>query len=439
MKHLLSQLLLYQEVRNDPVLRSFSNIMDEIQTKGQPDPVRCDDMRAEIHTQIRHILDCGTTYGFDGNLWQNYLCYLIINDENPYALVSEKRPQQLGSASAFARSDYDVLRQLMHMDFSVLEETLSINCFSLLTHYQAIVKPERLYYHNVSAILRSLSRSLADAGNAEEFQQLMTEFYSSYGVGMLGLNRAFRIGKDDTQHVRLLPINNLESVTLDDLIGYDTQKKQLYDNTLAFVEGRTANNVLLYGDAGTGKSTSIKAIVNTFYAQGLRMIEIYKHQFQDLSTVISMIKGRNYRFIIYMDDLSFEEFEIEYKYLKAVIEGGMETRPDNILIYATSNRRHLVRETWKDRNDMEHDGDIHRSDTMEEKLSLVDRFGLNILYAKPSFDEYHQIVCSLAEKHGIQMDRTELLRAADQWSVRKAGYSGRIAQQFINSLNPLPS
>ena len=166
---------------------------------------------------------------------------------------------------------------------------------------------------------------------------------------MFGLNKAFRIQDRTDSKLVFLPINNMDKVMLSDLVGYEIQKKKLVDNTRAFVEGKKANNVLLFGDSGTGKSTSIKAIVNEFYDQGLRMIEIYKHQFKDLSNVIAAVKNRNYKFIIYMDDLSFEEFEIEYKFLKAVIEGGVETKPDNILIYATSNRRHLIRETWSDR------------------------------------------------------------------------------------------
>ena len=138
------------------------------------------------------------------------------------------------------------------------------------------------------------------------------------------------------------------------------------------------------------------------------MIEIYKHQFQDLSTVIARIKNRNYKFIIYMDDLSFEEFEVEYKFLKAVIEGGVETRPDNILIYATSNRRHLIKENWSDRDDMESSNGMHRSDTMEEKLSLVNRFGVTISYSKPSPKEYFHIVTELARRAGIDMEEKEL-------------------------------
>ena len=171
------------------------------------------------------------------------------------------------------------------------------------------------------------------------------------------------------------------------------------------------------------------------FRSGLRMIEIYKHQFDDLSTVISLIKNRNYKFIIYMDDLSFEEFEIEYKYLKAVIEGGLEIKPDNVLIYATSNRRHLIRETWNDRSDMETTDDIHRSDTMEEKLSLVDRFGITINFSSPSNKEYLEIVKQLAYRQGIDnLSEEELFAEARKWELYHGGLSGRTAQQFINYL-----
>ena len=163
------------------------------------------------------------------------------------------------------------------------------------------------------------------------------------------------------------------------------------------------------------------------------MIEIYKHQFRDLSTVIAQVKNRNYRFIIYMDDLSFEEFEIEYKFLKAVIEGGMETKPDNVLIYATSNRRHIIRETWSDRSDVEQNEGMHRSDTMQEKLSLVARFGVTISFSRPSQKEYFRIVMELAKRYpGITLSEEELCAEANKWELSHGGISGRTAQQFIN-------
>ena len=279
-----------------------------------------------------------------------------------------------------------------------------------------------------------LSTKIASAENEEEAFTIVTNFYRDYGVGKLGLNKAFRLSREHGK-LELVPITNTLEVRLSDLVGYEQQKQKLIDNTRAFVEGKRANNVLLFGDSGTGKSTSVKAILNEYYDKGLRMIEIYKHQFKDLSTVISLIKNRNYRFIIFMDDLSFEEFEIEYKYLKAVIEGGLEIRPDNVLIYATSNRRHLIRETWNDRTDMETDGDIHRSDTMEEKLSLVDRFGITINFSSPSPKEYLEIVKQLAIRQGINhLTQDELFAEAKKWELHHGGLSGRTAQQFIDYL-----
>ena len=186
-------------------------------------------------------------------------------------------------------------------------------------------------------------------------------------------------------------------------------------------------------ETSTGKP---KAVLNEYYDQGLRMIEIYKHQFRDLSAVIAAVKNRNYRFIIYLDDLSFEEHEIEYKFLKAVIEGGVETRPENVLIYATSNRRHLIRETWGDRADMKHDPDqeIHRSDTIEEKLSLSARFGVTINFSSPDRELFYSIVRTLAEREGIDIDEETLRREANRWELRHGGISGRTAKQFVDHL-----
>lgn len=289
-----------------------------------------------------------------------------------------------------------------------------------------------MYNKNVSEKVQALSEKLAKAANADEFFDIVTEFYKAYGVGMFGLNKAFRISATENGKLTFNPINNMDKVVLDDLIGYEIQKKKLVENTENFVQGRKANNALLFGDSGTGKSTSIKAIVNEYYDQGLRMIEIYKHQFKDLSNVIAAIKNRNYKFIIYMDDLSFEEFEIEYKFLKAVIEGGVETKPENILIYATSNRRHLIKENWSDRNDVVQENGMHQSDTMEEKLSLVNRFGVKINYSKPMKKEFNHIVLELAHKNNIEMDEKELLLEANKWELSHGGTSGRTAQQFIN-------
>ena len=205
----------------------------------------------------------------------------------------------------------------------------------------------------------------------------------------------------------------------------------------ALPEGRPCNNCLLFGDAGTGKSSSIKGLLNRYYDRGLRIIEVYKHQFRDLNDIIAQIKNRNYRFIIYMDDLSFEDNEIGYKYLKAVIEGGLEKKPDNILIYATSNRRHIVRERFSDKEDR--NDDLHTNETVQEKLSLAYRFGETIFFARPDKKEFENIVRTLADRYGVRMDEEELLLEANRWELSHGGLSGRTAQQFVDHLLGLQS
>lgn len=414
----------------DTILMELSDIIRKMDDGSQTK----EELVTRVLTQMKRLLQVATDYGFDKNLWHNYLTFLLITSENPFSITCEKVGANEGSVNYFAKGDFKAFKSLFDYDFGRLEEYLGIDCFSWISNYQAIGKKELMYNKNVSEKVQALSLKLEEAKDENEFFDCVTGFYRDFGVGMFGLNKAFRILSGDDGTVTFCPINNMDTVMLNDLIGYEIQKKKLVDNTRAFVDGKKANNVLLFGDSGTGKSTSIKAIVNEFYGQGLRMIEIYKHQFKDLSAVIAQIKNRNYKFIIYMDDLSFEEFEVEYKFLKAVIEGGVETRPDNILIYATSNRRHLIKENWSDRDDMENNGSLHRSDTLEEKLSLFNRFGVTINYSKPTQKEYFHIVIELARKAGITLAGEELRAEANKWELSHGGISGRTAQQFINYL-----
>lgn len=426
----VAKLILYRDLGENSILRKLAGIFEDY----EKDNCSAAELTTRIYEQMKALLDLSTVYGFDENLWHNYLTFILLTNENSFSMTSEKVGANDGTVNHFAKADFKVFKHLFDFDFSAIERDLEIDCFSTVCHYKAIGKKERMYNKNVSEKVQAVSRQIEQAEDENEIFKIITDFYKSYGVGMFGLNKAFRI-REDGSRVEFLPVNNTEQVLLKDLVGYEIQKKKLVDNTEAFVKGLPANNVLLFGDAGTGKSTSIKAILNEYYDQGLRMIEIYKHQFQDLSSVIAQIKNRNYRFIIYMDDLSFEEFEIEYKFLKAVIEGGMETKPDNVLIYATSNRRHLIRETWGDRSDMEQDEGMHRSDTMQEKLSLVARFGVTINFSKPTQKEYFQIVTELAKRYPeITLTDAELCAEANKWELSHGGISGRTAQQFINYL-----
>ncbi|MCC8138933.1 MAG: ATP-binding protein [Lachnospiraceae bacterium] len=423
-----AKLILYRDLGEDSILLKLSGIFEDFELKRAGNA----ELTTRIYEQMKALLDLSTQYGFDKNLWHNYLTFILLTNENSFSMTSEKVGANDGTVNHFAKGDFAVFKRLFDFDFSPIEEALGIDCFTTVCHYRAIPKKERMYNRNVSEKVQAVSEKIEQAKDENEIFDIITDFYAAYGVGMFGLNRAFRI-RHLEDGVEFLPINNTDRVVLSDLIGYEIQKKKLIDNTEAFIKGLPCNNVLLCGDAGTGKSTSIKALLNEYYDRGLRMIEIYKHQFQDLSNIIAQVKNRNYRFIIYMDDLSFEDFEIEYKYLKAIIEGGMETKPDNVLIYATSNRRHLIKESWSDRDDMENENGMHRSDTMQEKLSLVARFGVTIYYGKPTPKEYFTIVKELRKRYpSITCSDEELCAEANKWELSHGGISGRTAQQFIN-------
>jgi len=426
----ISNLFMYGGLDTDSILFKIGEIIQKFETSDYDKT----ELVRDIKNQLKRLLAVATDYGFDKNLWHNYIAFFLMMNENPFSLVCEKNRINEGTVTTIVQEDFSSIRKIFLYDFSKLESALGINSFSLISNYQAVKKNKNIYNWNVSAKVQKLSKELEMAEDDKEFYEAIIRFYGAYGVGLFGLNKAFRIEELPTGGIKFNAINNMDMVTLDDLVGYEIQKKKLIDNTEAFVKGCKANNVLLFGDSGTGKSTSIKAIVNQYYDSGLRMIEIYKYQFKYLSTIISSIKNRNYKFIIYMDDLSFEENEIEYKFLKAVIEGGVETKPDNILIYATSNRRHLIKETWNDKNDYATEQDIHHSDTVEEKLSLVNRFGVTIGFTKPAPKEYANIVSTLAKRAGIEMEDEALRLEATKWEMAHGGISGRTAQQFINYL-----
>ncbi len=377
------------------------------------------------------LLEMTVSHGFEGNLWHNYLAYLLASHENAYSTSCEIVGEAEGGINLAALHDLAIFKELFDYDFEELENRYGADCLKFLKNYKGAGSRGKVFNRRIRDRICDLGRHLAGAEDVEEFKAVLTEFYREFGVGKLGLHKAFRVehGEDGVQ---IVPITKIAHVRLDDLVGYEIAKKKLIDNTEAFVSGRKANNCLLFGDAGTGKSSSIKAVLNQYYERGLRMIEVYKHQFQDLNDVIAQIKNRNYKFIIYMDDLSFEEFETEYKYLKAVIEGGLERKPDNVLVYATSNRRHLIRETFKDKADR--DEELHTNDTVQEKLSLVARFGVTIYFGKPDKKQFQEIVRQLAARNAVDLPEEELLLEANKWELSHGGLSGRTAQQFIDYL-----
>ena len=420
----VKELILYRDLENGQILLDMTWILEHLEKKEQ-----ISEVRDRFFSCMHDLVELAGNYGFENNLWHNYLTFLLVNNENIFSTACEIRGVTEGSLLSLARHDFAIFRELFACDFTELERMLQAGVFEEFLHYARTESTGKLFNRRIRDRICELSDQLANAETLEAFTEYMVSFYKEFGVGKLGLHKAFRVAHvgDDVQ---IEPITNIAHVKLEDLVGYELQKKKLIDNTEAFVEGRSANNCLLFGDAGTGKSSSIKAILNRYYDRGLRIIEVYKHQFQDLNEVIAQIKNRNYKFIIYMDDLSFEEFEIEYKYLKAVIEGGLEKKPDNILIYATSNRRHLIKESFRDNEELH--GDLHSNDTIQEKLSLVSRFGVTIYFGSPDKKEFRQIVRTLAERNGIDMPEDQLLLEANKWELSHGGLSGRTAQQFVD-------
>ena len=423
-----NELMLYKNMEHGEILRDMTFLIENQESEYY----NKEDLRSLLFECVNRLLELSVSHGFEGNLWHTYLTFLLVNDENAYSTSCEIVGEVDGSINQIALHDFAIFKELFDYDFTEREKRLEAECIQVLMDYKNVTGGGKVFNRRVKDRICDLSRKLGSAADAAEFKKAMTQFYREFGVGKLGLHKAFRVEHPEQGDVEIVPITNIAHVHLDDLVGYEIAKKKLIDNTKAFVEGKKANNCLLYGDAGTGKSSSIKAILNQYYDQGLRMIEVYKHQFQDLNDVIAQIKNRNYKFIIYMDDLSFEEFEIEYKYLKAVIEGGLEKKPKNVLIYATSNRRHLIRETFRDKADR--DEDLHTNDTVQEKLSLVARFGVTIYFGSPNKKEFQEIVRSLAEKNGINMPEEQLLLEANKWELSHGGLSGRTAQQFIDYL-----
>ncbi|MCR5716749.1 MAG: ATP-binding protein [Lachnospiraceae bacterium] len=380
---------------------------------------------------VNALLEMAAQNGFYGNLWHCFLAEIIVNDENAYSKACEVVGPIDGSINQAVMHDMDIFLEWIRYDFAPLAQKMDATTYALLTDYQASNEKSKVYNKRIQKRICDLAKQFREVKDAAQVKNLVTQFYQEFGVGKFGLHKAFRV-EEDAHGTQIVPITNIAHVHLDDLVGYELQKKKLIDNTEAFVSGKKANNCLLFGDAGTGKSSSIKAITNEYFDKGLRIIEIYKHQFRMLNDVIAQIKNRNYKFIIYMDDLSFEEFETDYKYLKAVIEGGLEKKPSNVLIYATSNRRHLVRETASDK--LDRDEDLHTNDTVQEKLSLAYRFGVTIYYGKPTPKEFQEIVTTLAERHHITMSKETLLLEANRWELSHGGISGRTAQQFVDYL-----
>ena len=396
----LDNLLLYRGILRDPLVQLL----------------RSDAAAAE---KTAALIKAAEELSLEGDIIFEYLLHLLAEDENPFSIMAEKSDGQIGASlqQAVVR-DITQLKQFFQSNLTTPDDDLLQNYQPTRSVPRAFINPLRLALKSPDAV-----------GASQTALATFTDHYVRHGYGDMARYTVFRWDLD----LGLVPVRHPDRIQMDDLIGYERQKAVLTQNTEAFVAGRPANNVLLVGSRGTGKSSSVKALLNQYADIGLRLVEITKHDLRHLSSIMQALRERGKKFILFMDDLSFEEFEIEYRHLKSMMEGGVETKPDNVLIYATSNRRHLIKETWTDRTGANAD-DIHSWDTINEKISLSDRFGITLTFAPPNQDEYLRIVESMARKRNICLPSAELRAEAIKWETAHSGRSGRIAQQFIAHL-----
>jgi predicted AAA+ superfamily ATPase len=364
-----------------------------------------------------------------GDLWEFFLALRLAEDENSLGRAAELAQRPSGSVVKMAASELWFLHKIIATARDIVENGAEYEGLRCLKNYEPSGRCSSMHRNSALGSVSLLAQKFGQAETPGAMTSALLDFYTSQGSGVFSLNRAFIWSRN----AELLPVEP-DTQTFSGLLGYEEQKAALIANTRLFLNGRAANNVLLFGDSGTGKSSSVKALLNEpdFQKSGLRMIEIKKDQLADIMEIIRRIRDRNYRFILFLDDLSFEEYEVEYKHLKALIEGGIERKPDNVVIYATSNRRNIVREVWKDRRTS--NDDVHGWDTMQEKLSLADRFGVMIWYGAVDKDRYLEIAKHYANEYGLSIPKEELEALAMRWEIGKGGFSGRTARQFAQHL-----
>jgi hypothetical protein len=412
--------IFYNKLLDNPIIDNALKIKSMIEVKENKS--KCEALCYEV---CRELIKFADEHQMEGNLWAKYIIWSAIQDENLFTLDVERNNvyNKSNPICELVIKDIEKIIQLIEMNWGDINENTEWMVKSVLDYKRT----EKRNYHPYYSKLESLFNYILDRPNVEMVLDALINFYAFFGIGSYGRYSAFR-----WENSTVTPIKFIDSHRLKDLVGIELQTSKLVKNTEAFIKGLPGNNVLLYGDSGTGKSSSIKGLLNDYYDQGLRMVEVYKYQFKELPKIIDCIRKRPYKWILFFDDLSFEEYEIEYKYLKAIFEGSLEKKPDNVLIYATSNRRHLIRESWKDRP--EYGDELHINDNLQEKLSLADRFGLSIAYLTPNQAGYLKIVETLAEKERLDLPLEVLHKQAMTWEIQHASYSGRVAEQFIQHI-----
>jgi len=357
--------------------------------------------------------------------WRSYLVGRLLDDENAFSLAAERGEMNSALAEQTSR-DLRTLQRLFDLEAEPLLNVVEDAVPGLEGVWVPWTNPGR---RDEESPRHALARKLAAAEDWGRCAGLLADHFSRHGAGSFGRHRAFRWGEDS-----LRAVDEPDPVRLADLVGYERVREPLLTNTERFLVGLPAHHALLYGMPGTGKSSTVKAVLNEYADRGLRLVEVAKEDLEALPRVLEGLRARAPRFVIFVDDLSFEENEVEYKALKALLEGSVAEPPENVRVYATSNRRNLIRERFSERDEGRAGDDVHARDTMQEKLSLSARFGLRVTFPTPDQRQYLEIVAGLARRRGIEMPEEELKERALLWDRWHAGRSGRTARQFMDEL-----
>ena len=436
----ITQLILFDNIALDPIVQKADALF--LRFKSNQGFVAAAYSPADYYDIQKEMLSLIGREIVKASYWKNYMCNLIGSSENVFSLMAENgafdyiepdstidvlfKVEDASERSILnlALEEIKVIRRIYDYDFNALAKSIESET-KIAAGAEAITSIE------VSPEIPSRRQDIEDAFNDDDdwhVLRVLTNYYRAHGAGFFEPFDAFTWDGD------FHGVRYADPITMEDLIGYDNQKSQLIVNTEFLLRNLPCNNVLLYGDSGTGKSSSVKALLNKYKNKGLKLIAVSKHKIDEMYKIFDVIKGRGLKFIIFIDDLSFEENESSFKSFKSIIEGNINSRLSNAIICVTSNRRNIIKEVWKDRDTSD---DVHLRDNLQEKRSLSDRFGLTLGYLAPDKKEYLKIVDALAEKAGIELNKEALHERALTWEVRHGGRSGRTAKQFVDHLNGL--
>ena len=422
---LINSLCIFTNIKEDNVIKKYKSLLKYLNKK---------EISIEKGISLYNDFAYELLNKADETSFKKYIIDMIFLDNNSFTSMIDHENLSNKHIIKQVKHELKALEYISSITSEELKETIvhkgkakdfEVEVIKSLIDFEVDSDEDYASYKAID----KLKLNILSCDNWGDSLENIIEFYKQYGTGIFGEYKAF-VWEHEDDKTYLRGIDAPDPVKLKDLVGYEDQKETIIDNTKQFLNGHPANNLLLYGSRGTGKSSTVKAIINEYYTEGLRLIEVDKDKLVDFTKIIRILKNKNLKFIIFVDDLVFEEGEASYSALKTILEGGLESNSSNMLIYATTNRRHLVKETFSERSG----DDVHASDSVEEKLSLSDRFGITVSFYSPDQKEYLQIIDGIVESRGLEVDTEYLHAEALKWVKWHNARSPRTAKQFINWL-----